>query len=575
MNLPVCIPQDDASAAARRESVAAQLDRYDYTWHRPEGVATANSYPREENFSPGLVSSYALVKERLAARTVKTGAAGGLGELKAAWEESSAPAGVLGIPARAFDSVRAAGAAVETRRGTPDVCASFFDGDHPPLVTRYLAEPHLRDRLHAWQRVAGANPLTLRRARAIPEDFTVTADHFARAVGEGDSLDAARAEGRLYVGDWTALDGVVAGANEGAKKHLYAPWALYVESRAGELLPAAIQCGPRPGAPVVTPADGARWEAAKLAVQCADTQLQGLHFHLGRCHFLMEAFALATMRRLAERHPVKALLRPSLRFTLAINRSVRDELLVPGANLDALMAPTFHRSVDLVADALRTFDLAAALPPADIAARDVGDLAAYPWRDDSLDVWRALRGFVVAYLRLYYPDDAAVRGDVEVAAWAAEMASPWGGRLRVPAPGDLDALADLVAYVMFVAGPQHSVINYGQYDTLAFAPHAPMALYGPLPGAGDDADAALDAMYMPAGVARKQFNFFFEQSQLHENTLGDYPPGTFLDPRVDEALRAFQRELADLEARFTERNHSRLLPFPWILPSAIRASIHS
>ncbi len=575
MDVPVCIPQVDANAAARREAVAAQMDRYDYTWHRPEGVATANAYPREEQFSASMVANFALVKQRLGAQNVKTGATSRLGEVKRAWEQSDAPGGVLGAAARALDSIRVAREAVDTCRGTPDVCASFFDGDRPPLVARFIDEPERRDELHAWQRVGGTNPFTLRRARSIPEDFAVTAAHFTRAMGEADSLDAARAEGRLYLGDWTALDGVVAGVNDDQRKVLYAPWALYVETRDRRLMPVAIQCGPRPGAPLVTAADGARWEAARLVVQCADTQIQGLQFHLGRCHMLMEAFALATMRRLSDRHPVKALLRPHLEFTLAINRSVRDELMVPGSKLDTLMAPTFARSVDLVADAVRSFDLTTALPPADIAARDLGDLGSHPWRDDALDVWRSIRAFAASYLRLYYPDDAAVVADHEVADWAAELASPWGGRLRVPSPRDLDALGDLVAYVVFVAGPQHSVINYGQYDTMAFAPHYPTALYGQLPGEGPDADAALELMYMPADVARQQFNFFYEQSQLQENQLGRYAPGAFVDPRVGDLVREFQRDLEGLEARFTERNRARLLPFPWILPSAIRASIHS
>lgn len=575
MNDPVCIPQLDGSGAARREGIESQLGRYAYTWHRPEGVASSYAFPREEEFTPGLVASYALVKQRLGAQNVKTGASSGLGEVKRAWEEGDARAGLVGAAVRALDSVRVAREAVEASRGTPQVCAAFFDGDHPPLVRRYLDEPALRDEIHAWQRVGGTNPFVIRRAREIPEDFAVTAAHFARAVTDGDSLGAARDEGRLYLGDWTCLDGVVTGENEGERKYLYAPWALYVETRAGKLLPVAIQRGPRRGEPVVTPAEGARWEAAKLAVQCADTQLQGLKFHLGRCHFLMDAFALATMRRLSDRHPVKALLRPSLQFTLAINRSVRDDLMVPGSALDALMAPTFHRSLDIVAAAVRDFDLATALPPADIALRDVGALRAYPWRDDGLDVWGAIRAFVSAYLGLYYIDDAAVAGDPEVAAWAAEMASPWGGRLRVPAPRDRGALADLVAYVMFVAGPQHSVINYGQYDTMAFAPNTPMALYGPVPDEGDDADAAVEGMYAPAESARRQFGFFFEQSQLHENTLGRYAPGAFVDPRVAPLVAAFQRELDALESRFTERNRARLLPFPWILPSAIRASVHS
>lgn len=545
---PVCIPQKDPRAHERQALVEAQREQYAYTWHRPEGVASAVEVPKLDRFGAQTVIRFAGVKVALSAHDVVTA-----GE-------------------RQVDGVR-------ERRGTPEVCASYFAArKRTAFLEKYLEDPSLHDRLHAWQRVAGSNPLTIRRARALPDDFPVTQDHFARAVGDGDTLDAARADGRLYLGDWTALEGTPTAAAHGELKHLYGPWALYVQSRGGELLPVAIQCRPKPGAdaPIYTPADGAAWEMAKLVVQCADTHVQALHFHVGRCHFLMEAFTLATMRRLPDRHPVKALLRPSMQYTLAINAAVRDELMVPGGNMDSLLAPTYPQCVELVRRSVTSFDLKTSLPPADVALRDVGDLTPYPWRDDALDVWRALRSFVGDYLGLYYDRDEDVRDDPELAAWTEDMRSPWGGRLDVPAPTDRAGLADLVAYVLYVAGPQHSVINYAQFDNMAFAPNMPTALYGPppSPATGEDVDA-LHRLYLPEAAARLQYGFFYEQSQLHENTLGRYAADAFDDPRVAPVVGAFQRDLAEVEARIVERNRHRLVPFTCLLPSAIRASIHS
>lgn len=548
MTTPVSIPQKDPRAYERQAQIEAQLEQYAYTWHRPEGVASTVEVPKSERFGAHAVIRFAGVKLALGGHNVATE-----GE-------------------RHIDGAR-------ERRGTPGVCASYFaERERTAFLEKYLEDAALHDPLHAWQRVGGSNPLTIRRARTLPDDFPVTPEHFARAVGDGDTLDAARADGRLYLGDWTELEGTPTGAAHGEAKHLYGPWALYVQSRGGELLPVAIQCRPKPGAhaPIYTPADGAAWEMAKLVVQCADTHLQTLHFHLGRCHFLMEAFTLATMRCLPDRHPVKAILRPSMQYTLAINTSVRDELMVPGGDMAKLLAPTFHQCVELVRRSVKTFDLRASLPPADVALRDVGDLTPYPWRDDALDVWRALRAFVGDYLGLYYDRDEDVREDAELAAWTEDMRSPWGGRIDAPAPTDRAALADLVAYILYVAGPQHSVINYAQFDNMAFAPNMPTALYGPppAPATGEGVDA-LHRLYMPEAAARLQYGFFYEQSQLQENTLGRYADDAFDDPRVAPVVGAFQRDLAEVEARVVERNRHRLVPFTCLLPSAIRASIHS
>src|SRR5829696_4356670 len=60
------------------------------------------------------------------------------------------------------------------------------------------------DRTFAWLRVAGPNPLTLQRVTALDDRFPVTGADFRVALPD-DSLEAAGAEGRLYLADYTAL----------------------------------------------------------------------------------------------------------------------------------------------------------------------------------------------------------------------------------------------------------------------------------------------------------------------------------------------------------------------------------
>lgn len=578
-----CIPQRDGDATQRAAAIGAQLDHYPYTWHRPEQVATAYRFPKADGFpaSAGIrfMGAQLALKEHELGKALQRH----FTDLRSAYAaHADAGGGWFATGQRWLQAWNEAQAEPKRRRATPEVCASLFDHDQrPPLLRKYLDDPGLRDALHAWQRLAGSNPLQIRLARQIPESFAVTPADFARAVGDGDSLEAAAAEDRLYIGDWTPLHGLPTGSLDGQQKYLYGPWALYLRSRAGAFLPIAIQCGPTPGpqCPIYTPADGALWEMAKLVVQNADTQIQALHLHLGRCHFVMEAFTLATMRQLAVTHPVRILLAPSMEFTLAINAMVRDKLMMPGANMSTLLSPKYFECMALVTRSVQTFELASSLPDADIAARGVGDpeaLPEYPWRDDSLDIWACIHAFVTAYVQLYYDSDGDVDNDLEVRAWADDMRAHFGGRLSVATPQTRAALADLISYLMFVGGPLHAVANYSQFDNMSFAPNMPTALYGAAPSPDlADPQAALAAMYMPESMAVLQYGFFWEQTQLKENLIGQYPEGSFTDPRVADLVNAFQESLAAMEQRVIQRNAQRLLPFTWLLPSTMTASIHS
>src|SRR5579864_7722570 len=128
---------------------------------------------------------------------------------------------------------------------------------------RAIGLPPVRDDLHddrtfAWLRIAGPNPLTLRRVAKPDDRFAVTEADFRQALPD-DSLEAAGAEGRLFLADFAALAEVEPGDFPCGQKYLYAPLALFAVDRVRRaLLPVAIQCSQQPGpeSPVFTPADG-------------------------------------------------------------------------------------------------------------------------------------------------------------------------------------------------------------------------------------------------------------------------------------------------------------------------------
>jgi arachidonate 15-lipoxygenase len=550
-----CLPSQDPDPRARAARLDGARERVRYVWDQPPGIAMAEKVPHGEGYPAGVVAE----NLALAVATKANRAAHAL---------LPAPGGADGSLASALAPYRALFATVPA----PPLAAVEPDGDR--------ADPAF-----AWQRVAGANPLTIEGVDRLPDAFPVTAAHFAAALdegGEGDTLDAARAEGRLFLASYAALDGIALGTGQGAPKYLAAPLALFVQRAGKGLHPVAIQCAqtPGPGAPVLTPRDGVAWQMARAAVQVADLNLQETFFHLGRAHFLVEAFALATARQIAPEHPFAILLAPHFEGTIAINDAARTQLCAPGGKLEVLLAPTREASLGLALRGVQSFRLEDALLPADLRLRRVDDpsrLADYPYRDDARLLWDALSTFVSGYVALVYADDAAVAGDAELLAWASEIRADDGGRVR-GFPAHLEtraALASALSWLIFTTTAQHAALNYTQLDMMAYAPNMPAAGYAPPPAAGETDAAAAWARFLPSlALAADQIDFFYPQSLVRVNRIGHYPKGHFHDARVTPLVEHLAADLARAEQTIEARNRGRFLPYPWLLPSRVPASIH-
>lgn len=506
-----------------------------YTWDRPSGVAMAASVPRRFGYPPGVLAKVAEVGARLAANRAAV-------RLK------------QGIRADTGPSTRAS-------------CRAMFETiPAPPLAD---IPDDRADAVFGWLRVAGPNPWVLRRVSEHPQHLPAA----FHTLPSEDGVYAAASEGRLYLADWTSLQGLAAGTG----RYLTAPRALFVRDGTA-LKPIGMQLEKRPDAPIYRPADGVRWAMARAHAEIADLNLQESFFHLGRAHFLLEAFQLAAERQLAAAHPIHVLLAPHFEGTLAINGAARDKLVVPGGQLETLLDPALDASLQLTRAALETFRLDRALPPADIAFRGLDDPALeHPYRDDSLVIWAAIRQFTEAYLRVYY-DDTSVSKDVELQAFLDEVRSPDGGRLSgMPAAvATVADLADVVGYVIWAASGQHACCNYTQYDFMGYLPGMPAAGYAPPPGPHDapDLEAAWSALLPPRSVVPDTVDFFFQQSAVRDNRLGDYPDGTFTDPRVQGPLQAFRSALSAADATLKARDARRFLPYPYLQPSLLTASIH-
>lgn len=436
------------------------------------------------------------------------------------------------------------------------------------------------DAFFAWQRLAGCNATHLRRQTAPDPRFPVTDAHLRAALGADDSLDRARAEGRAYLLDLTALAGVPMGATQGVPRFCDAPLALFVRALDGRFLPVAIQRAPTPGpaSPIYTPADGERWRHARLGVKAADSVWAGSVVHLGYCHSLAGGVQVCTARELAPQHPLRRLLWPHFEMTAAANETMKTDVIGKGGYFDELLAPTLEASVDLAVKELRGRSMRDAAPWRDVELRGCHNVVAlpeYPYRDDGLPIAQVLRRWVDAYLRLWYRDDSLGR-DRELVAWHAALGAKDGAGLSdLPSLSTVDELVDLVTTVIFQVTAAHALVNYAGYDHYGWVVTYPTALWSkPLdPARVPTEDDYLRAL-APLGIADRMLDLTLPQRELRLNALADYPRGWFDDPRADALVERLRVELQGVEAQNAARDGARPWRFPYLLPSRVAQSIH-
>ncbi len=197
----------------------------------------------------------------------------------------------------------------------------------------------------------------------------------------------------------------------------------------GRLLPLAIEL-PGETAPLFAPefardtrlAD--QWVRAKRLHQIAAANYHELGTHLGRCHLVMQPYALATYRKLPPDHPIGRLLRPHFKFMVATNNEAFDKLINPGGPIDHNFMANVDDLLKITEDSVQTFDLRIhGGIEADLANRGFPAQASpvyFAYHQYGIPVYQAIKRFVDDYLaRVAYPtrDEVAFRLDTPLWNW--------------------------------------------------------------------------------------------------------------------------------------------------------------
>jgi len=461
------------------------------------------------------------------------------------------------------------------RTSTLQAFRDIFEIIRPPDVV----DRSESDEYFAEMMVAGPDPTRLTRLDAVPEKFPITTEHL-QSVPElaHETLESALAAGRVYWVDHAPMSALDNGQHPQAPKYMYSPMVAFAVPRGGGPVRAfAIQCGQDPaGREIYTPADGYSWKLAKNCVLVAHNTYHGEVTHLGRTHLISEAVLLAAVRNLASVHPVAVLLRRHFEGTASINKLAVELLIQPGRAVEYLIGSDLKSTYPWIADHRKNFSFTGNYLPAKLERSGTDGAAVlpyYPYRDDGLLVWTAIRRWADAFVDGYYRTDADVREDHELQAWAAEVASPDGGAVRDfgLTPGEINDrtdLAEILTMVIWTAGPQHAAVNFTQLEHLSYLPANPLAGFTEEPRGRDHTLDDWLANLPPLDVAVQQLCLFNFLGSVHSTTLGDYEDD-FKNTPVANGLRGFRLDLSAADDEINLRNRRRPQAYEYLRPSLI------
>ncbi|CAA6664682.1 unnamed protein product [Spirodela intermedia] len=459
----------------------------------------------------------------------------------------------------------------------------------------------LRDDEFARQVVAGINPVMSKLDPSVygPAESAIKEEHIVGHL-EGMSIQQALEGKKLFVLDYhdvylPFLDRI--NAQDGRKS--YATRTVFFLTALGTLKPIAIELRLPPGSSssrsrrVMTPPTDATttwlWQLAKAHVCSNDAGVHQLINHWLRTHASIEPFILAANRQLSAMHPIFKLLQPHMRYTLETNALARQILINAGGVIESFFTPgpiSMEMSSAAYAGSWR-FDLEGL--PADLIRRGMAEpdptqphglrlaIEDYPYANDGLLIWDAIRNWVSRYVEAHYPTANHVASDEELQAWYAETVqvghadvsnAPWWPRLDTP-----EDLVGVLTTLVWLASAQHAALNFGQRL---------------IPEEGDPeyqnflADPQRYFLAsLPTLMQTTMFMTVIDTLSTHssdEEYLGERRLQSYAwSPAVAEAFNEFAAEVRQIEEEISRRNtDSRLrnrsgagvLPYDLLIPSS-------
>ncbi|XP_047317980.1 linoleate 13S-lipoxygenase 2-1, chloroplastic-like [Impatiens glandulifera] len=372
-----------------------------------------------------------------------------------------------------------------------------------------------RDEEFSRQTLAGINPMSIELVKEWPlkskldpklygpAESAITTEIVQKEIGGIITVEEAVEKKKLFVLDYhDLLMPYVKKVREIDDTTLYGSRALFFLTPEGVLRPLAIEL-------VVPPSDDGEtpqwkevfiplsgdstacwlWRLAKAHVLAHDSGVHQLVSHWLRTHCCVEPYIIATHRQLSTAHPIYKLLHPHFRYTMAINALARQALInSEGIVEDSFSPRKYSIEISSVAyDKLWRFDHEAL--PANLINRGlaVEDPSAphglklaiedYPFANDGLLIWDAIKQWVTDYVNFYYPESKLVQDDTELQSWWEEIKTVGhgdkSGETWWPELNTQDDLIGILTTIIWVPSGHHAAVNFGQYPYAGYFPNRP------------------------------------------------------------------------------------------------------
>ncbi|KAG0548029.1 hypothetical protein BDA96_01G131300 [Sorghum bicolor] len=381
-----------------------------------------------------------------------------------------------------------------------------------PEIIKESKDAWRTDEEFAREVLAGVNPVVITRLTEFPpkstldpskygdHTSTITAEHIEKNL-EGLTVQQALDGNRLYILDHhDRFMPFLIDVNNLEGNFIYATRALFFLRADGRLAPLAIELSEpyidggltKAKSKVYTPASAGVeawvWQLAKAYVAVNDSGWHQLISHWLNTHAVMEPFVIATNRQLSVTHPVHKLLHPHFRDTMTINALARQTLINGGGIFELTVFPGKY-ALAMSSVVYKDWNFTEQGLPADLVKRGVAVedpsspykvrllIQDYPYASDGLAIWHAIEQWVGEYLAIYYPDDAALRGDEELQAWWKEVREVGHGDLKDaawwPKMQAVSELASACTTIIWIASALHAAVNFGQYPYAGYLPNRP------------------------------------------------------------------------------------------------------
>ncbi|KAL5715805.1 linoleate 13S-lipoxygenase [Ranunculus cassubicifolius] len=369
-----------------------------------------------------------------------------------------------------------------------------------------------KDEEFSRQTLAGLNPYSIQLVTEWPmkskldpnvygpAESAITTEIVEREIKGIMTVEEAMEQKKLFVIDYhDLLLPYVEKVRQLDNTTLYGSRALFFQCEDSTLRPIAIELT-RPimdGKPqwrqVFTPAWDATnawlWKFAMAHVAAHDSGYHQLVIHWLRTHCCTEPYIIAANRQLSAMHPIYRLLEPHFRYTMEINALARSALICAKGVIESTFTPGKY-SMELSSaayDQLWRFDMEAL--PADLIRRGMAvedpnaehgvklTIEDYPFANDGLVLWDAIKTWVSDYVNHYYPDANSIEADAELQAWWTEVRTkghedkkdePWW-----PVLNTAESLIQTLSTIIWVSSGHHAAVNFGQYGYAGYFPNRP------------------------------------------------------------------------------------------------------